>query len=139
MTIPARLEFDTKYEILYTRYKIPPKMKIISKLIVGMVANIAGLYLIGRYISGTHIPITVNGLLFAAFVLTLINFLIRPILKLVFTPLIIVTLGFATLIVNGITLYILETTVPTVGFGGLISLAYATLVLTAVNFIVHVI
>ncbi len=111
---------------------------MISKFIVGIVANGAGLYLVGRYVPGAHVPLTIQGLLVAAFVLTLINFLIRPILKLVFSPLIIVTLGFASLIVNGITLYILELAVPAVSFGGLTSLAYATLIMTAVNFVVHI-
>jgi putative membrane protein len=111
---------------------------MISKIIVATVANIAGLYLIGKYVPGAHVPLTIEGLLIAAFALTLINLLIRPILKLIFSPLIAITLGLATLIVNGITLYILELTVPAVSFGGLTSLVYATLITTAVNFVVHV-
>ena len=110
---------------------------MIAKFIVAMFANGIGLYLVGRYVPGAHVPLTVQGLLVAAFVLSLINFLIRPLLKIVFTPLIIVTLGLATLLVNGITLYILERAVSTVSFGGLIPLGYATLILTAVNFIIH--
>ena len=111
---------------------------MISKAIVAMVANIAGLYLIGTYVPGAQVPLTVQGLLIAAFVLTLINFLIRPLLKLVLSPIIVITLGLATLAVNGITLYILEVAVPEVNFGGLTSLTYATLIMTAVNFVVHV-
>ncbi len=112
---------------------------MIQKFIIGIVANGAGLYLIGKYVPGAHVPLTIQGLLIAAAVLALINFVIRPILKLVFTPLIIVTLGFATLIVNGLTLYILERVVSSVSFDGLTPLGYATLIMTLVNFVIHAI
>lgn len=112
-------------------------MKTITKFIAGIVANGIGLYLIGRYVSGAHIPFALDGLIVAAFILTLINFVIGPILKILLSPLIFITLGLAGLLVNGITLYILTRILPTVSFGGLVSLAYATIILTLINMAVH--
>ncbi len=112
---------------------------MIGKTIVGIVANGAGLYLVGRYVPGAHVPFTLEGLILAAFILTVINFIIAPILKLLLSPLIFITFGLAGLLVNGITLYILTRILPTVSFGGLLSLAYATIIMTLVNLAVHII
>jgi putative membrane protein len=112
---------------------------MIAKLIAGIFANGIGLYLVGHYVSGATIPFTIQGLVLAALVLTLINFIIAPILKLLLSPLIFITFGLAGLLVNGTTLYILTRILPTVSFGGLVSLAYATIILTLVNLAVHLI
>lgn len=120
---------------------------MIKKLIIGIVANGVGLYLVGRYVPGAAIPgvsanIAVQGLILlfiAALVLTLINFIIAPILKFVLSPLIAITFGLAGLLVNGTTLYILTRILPTVSFSGIVPLAYATIILTLVNAVIHLI
>lgn len=115
---------------------------MIARLIAAIVANGIGLYIVGRYVSGAHIPPLGVGLILAAAVLTLINFFIRPIVKLIFSPLIFITLGLAVLVVNGLMLYILMRVMPApyaVSFDGLIPLAYATIILTLVNLVVHLV
>ena len=115
---------------------------MIARLIAAIVANGIGLYVVGSYVSGAHIPLSIIGLILTAAVLTLINFFIRPIVKLIFSPLIFITLGLAVLVVNGLMLYILSRVMPipyTVSFDGLVPLAYATIILTLVNLIVHLV
>jgi putative membrane protein len=112
---------------------------MIGKLIAGIVANGIGLYLVGRYVVGASIPFTFQGLVVAALILTLINFLIAPVLKFILHPLIILTFGLLGLVINGFTIYILTRILPSVSFDGLGPLAYATIILTLVNLAVHLI
>jgi len=52
-----------------------------------------------------------------AVVLGLVNAIVRPILKLLTCPLVILTLGLFTLVINGVTLFLAATITQGLGFG----------------------
>lgn len=54
----------------------------------------------------------IQTLLFGAVVLTFLNFFIRPILKILFLPLNVLTLGLFSLVLNAILLYLLTVILP---------------------------
>ena len=54
----------------------------------------------------------IQTLLFGAVILTFLNFFIRPILKILFLPLNILTLGLFSLVLNAILLYLLTVILP---------------------------
>jgi len=113
-------------------------MGLTSKLIVMFVGNGLGLYTAARYVPGFNVPIDLEGLLIAALVLTAINLFLRPLLKVVLSPLIIITLGLGIILVNMATLYLLDYFLVSVTIIGLMPLIIGTLLLGAINFVIHV-
>ena len=112
-------------------------MSFIFSPIISFIANAAGLFLAGQFIDGFTSPSELRDLGIAAAILTLINIFIRPLLKLVLSPIIVLTLGLGIIAVNALTLYILTKLLPTVTIsGGLLPLIYATLLITIVNLVV---
>jgi len=112
-------------------------MGLTSKATIMLVGNGIGLYFAARYVPGFNVPIDLQGLLTASLALTAINLFIRPLIKLVLSPLILITLGLASILVNLATLYLLDYLLETVTISGLTPLILATLVLGAINFTIH--
>ena len=100
-------------------------------------ANGLGLYLAAQYVNGFTVSLTLESFVLVVAVLTLINLFIRPIIKLVLTPLLIITLGLGSLIVNGIMLYFLDFLLPAVTIEGLLALTLATLIVSVSNLVIH--
>ena len=74
----------------------------------------------------------------AGAVLGLLNLLVRPVLKFVTFPLIMLTLGLFTFIINAVILWAVAALVPSIiGISGIVSLALATLVVSAVNMLTN--
>ncbi len=121
-------------------------MRGIIRFALVIAGNALALWLAWLYVPGFVLN-TSNWVQLAlvALILALLNGLLKPILRLVFGPIIILTLGIGLLIVNGVILYLLPIVVNNIDFlrGSIIiqdipALVYATLILTAVNFIVHI-
>lgn len=102
------------------------------------VGNGLGLYIASQYVPGFNVPIDLEGLLLAALILTAINIFVRPVIRLVLSPFIFLTLGLASILVNLATLYLLDYLLPSVTISGLVPLLIATLVLGAINFVIHI-
>ncbi len=107
-----------------------------SKAIVMLVGNGIGLYLAARYVHGFNVPINLQGLLTASLALTAINLFVRPLIKLVLSPLILLTLGLASILVNLATLYLLDYLLTSVTISGILPLLLAALVFGAINFVI---
>jgi len=69
-------------------------------LIFQIIAGIAGLWLAQKFVPGVEFSGTIKDLLMAGAVLGLLNFFVKPILKLITLPLRILTLGLFSLIIN---------------------------------------
>lgn len=114
-------------------------MGLTTKAIITLVANSAGLYLAALYIPGFSAPTDLPGLVVAALTLTAINLLVKPIIKLVLSPLIFLTLGLASILVNLAALYLLDYLLTSVTISGILPLILATLTLGAINSVIHLI
>ncbi len=79
-------------------------------LILRWVINALAIYLTASIIDGITID-SFMASLFAAFVLGLVNAVIRPIFDVIVLPLNILTLGLFTFVLNGVTLWIVAQTV----------------------------
>ncbi|PIR44289.1 hypothetical protein COV23_00630 [Candidatus Wolfebacteria bacterium CG10_big_fil_rev_8_21_14_0_10_31_9] len=112
-------------------------MTFISKIIFHFITNILALFVASYFVAGFYLNTAWENLIIVGLLFTLINTFIRPILKLILSPIIIITLGLGILIVNAITLYILDYLSQNIAISGLIPLIYATLIISAVNLIVH--
>ena len=93
-------------------------MKSQNNFIIRWLINIVGLYLAVLFVPGVDL---VSGdwvaFVWLALILGLLNALVRPILAFLTCPLIILTLGLGTLILNTVMLYILEWAAGLFGIG----------------------
>jgi len=111
-------------------------MYFLSRLIFYFFSNLIGLFAATYFVKGFEISPGFNNFLLVAAVLTLINAFFRPILKLIFTPIIVLTLGLGIFLVNALVLYLLDKLLINITITGTVSLVYATLIISLVNFIV---
>jgi putative membrane protein len=75
-----------------------------TKLLIRLLANALGLYVAARIVPGIHVGENWLVVLGVALVFGLVNALIGPLLKLLTCPLIILTLGLFTLVINAVML-----------------------------------
>lgn len=119
-------------------------MKFVWKLAAAVVANGVGLYAATKLIVGFHVSTDPKDLFIAAAVLTGINFLIKPLLKLILSPIIILTLGVAVIGINALMIYVMTQLVPDIvsidslaSPAGLLTLLYATILTSVINIIIR--
>jgi len=113
-------------------------MGIIKKPLLMALANGAGLYLATKFVPDVTVPLDLKNFALAVGALTLINLLLRPIVRLMFMPVIILTLGLGGLVVNALMLYFLDFLMPAVTIEGLVALAIATLILAVSNLAIRI-
>lgn len=112
-------------------------------------AIIVGGNMIALWVAETYVPgFVVSGgwviFLLAAIVLAVLNFLLKPLLTLILGPVIVLTLGLGVLVVNAVILYLLPVVSDHIDFlrgsitiQSIPALFFATLVVSIVNFIIH--
>jgi len=71
-----------------------------------------------------------------ALILALINALLKPMLKLVFSPLILITLGFFTIIINIFLIWLAVYFVPELSIAGFTAYFWTMIIVSIFNFIV---
>lgn len=112
-------------------------MKFISRLILSFVSNAVALWLAGHFVAGFEISRDPKSFLMIAAVFTALNVFLRPVLKLIMSPIIILTLGLGIILVNALVLYLLDFLLVEVSINGLLALLYATLIISAFNVVIH--
>ena len=112
-------------------------MKLISHFIFSFFSNFVALLIAGNFISGFEISDNLANLAIAAVIFMLLNTFIRPLIKMIFSPLVILTLGLFTLVINAGMLYLLDIVSENVTIRGTESLIYGTLLIVGVNFLLH--
>lgn len=113
------------------------KMKLFARLIFSFFSGLLALWVATYFIKGFVVSGDLKNFLTVAAIFTLINLFIRPILKLVLTPVIFLTFGLGIIVVNALALYILDYFSQSVSIDGVSSLIYATLIISVVNIILH--
>ncbi len=112
-------------------------MKLVSKILFHLLSNILALLAASYVVAGFNVNRGIRNIIVAGLIFTLLNMLVRPVLKLILGPLIIITLGLGIIAVNAIILYIFTRLSPDVAVSGLIPLVYATLIISLTNIVVH--
>lgn len=108
---------------------------MIRKVIITFVANAIAFLAAGYFLPGFDISGNVTDFAIVIVLLTLINLLVRPIIRLILGPLILLTLGLFNIVINGFILYIIDIYFDNISIDGLVTLLYATIILTVVNMI----
>jgi uncharacterized membrane protein YvlD (DUF360 family) len=122
-------------------------MHWLAKIVFVIAGNAFALYLAERFVPGFVLTANLVQLATIALVLALLNFFLKPVLMLILGPVIVLTLGLGVIIVNAIIIWLLPIVADHVDFlKGSISiqpnefvttLLLATLVISAVNFVIH--
>ncbi len=97
-------------------------------LFLKITSGIFGLWLASQFIPGVAFTGSWKILLFAGFILGLINFFIKPILKLITLPLRILTLGLFSLIINMAMIWLVDIFFIELIITGLVPLFWTSLI-----------
>ena len=108
-------------------------MRFLSRIIFYFLVNLIALIGAAQFVSGFSMNSNIESLLILTGVFTVINFLIKPVLKLIFSPFIFLSLGLFSLVINAIILKLLDIWSVNVTISGIQALIYSTLLITAVN------
>lgn len=107
-------------------------MGLIVKLLINGFAVFVTAYLLpGVKVDGFLTAVIVS------VVLGIVNTFIRPILLILTLPFNILTLGLFTLVLNGLMIYLVSAVVPGFSVNGIFSAIIFSIVLWAVNFVLH--
>ncbi|HYF04265.1 MAG TPA: phage holin family protein [Patescibacteria group bacterium] len=104
-------------------------------LLLGWLANAAAVYATAYLVPGIHVNGFVSALI-VALVLGLINITVKPILKLLSTPFILLTLGLFLLVINAVALLLADYFVDGLTIDGFLPAAIGSVVISIVSWIV---
>jgi putative membrane protein len=121
-------------------------MHWLARIVLVILGNSFALWLANQYVPGFVLNATWVQLVIIALVLSLLNFILKPIFTLILGPIIILTLGLGVLIVNAIIIYLLPILADHLDFlNGSIkiqtipALLLTTLIASVINFIIHLV
>ena len=106
-------------------------------LAFSLTANLIAIILANYLVDGFEIKPTPLSFLEIAGLLTAVNMLIRPILKFVFSPLILLTLGLFSIVINAGLLWALDFFRASLRINGLVNLFYAAILIAVTNAMLH--
>ncbi len=107
------------------------------RALLQIVLNAVGLWVASRYIPGISYSGDLLYLLFAGLVLGLVNLLVRPIVKLLSFPLIVLTLGLFYLVINGAMLWLAAALLDGLEVDGCLPAILGGLLIALLNWVVR--
>jgi putative membrane protein len=108
---------------------------MLRRLLYAWIVNVAAIWIASIFIDGVDYAEDYWILIVTGLVFSLVNLLIKPIVKLLALPLVIVTFGIVLFFVNLLMLYITAWIVPGFELNSFMSAIWATLVITVVNWV----
>lgn len=108
------------------------------KLIVIILVNAAMFLAMAKYVPGFELEADYGQVLVIAVIFTALNFFLKPILKLILGPIIVLTLGLGLVAVNIALLYLLDILVKNLTIYGM-ALIWGALIIGFVNFMLHLV
>ena len=107
-------------------------------LLFHILGNAFALYLAGRFIKGAEFMGGVGDLFLAGALLGILNFFVKPILKIVSAPLILLTLGLFIFIINLFIIWLLEFLMGgSLLIEGFQAYFWTIVLITLINFIIN--
>lgn len=112
-------------------------MRFLAKIILAIVVNGAALMTAAYFLPKFELRGDIATVAWIALVLTALNYTVKPVLKLLLGPIIVLTLGLGLVVVNALILYLLDIFSPDLTIQGALTLIYASLLIGIANFIFH--
>lgn len=110
-------------------------MGFITKALFLILSNTLALFAAANVVPNFVLSENWVNILILGLVLTLINLTVKPFLKLFFGPLILLSLGLFLIVINALTLIILDFFSPNLTIQGYLPLIYGTILVSVVNMI----
>ena len=111
-------------------------MKLVAKLIIRILANSTAIWVASYFIDGFSFSGNSRDWILAGLVLAVLNSLVRPILKLLTCPVIILTLGLFSVFINIFVLFLAEKILPNLQIDGFWPAFWGVIVISLVNYII---
>ncbi|KKW46686.1 MAG: hypothetical protein A3A43_02445 [Candidatus Liptonbacteria bacterium RIFCSPLOWO2_01_FULL_56_20] len=112
-------------------------MRWLARIVVVVVANALGLLAANQWVPNVRLEGSWSDIATIALLLAILNFAVKPVLKLVFGPVIVITLGFGLILVNASVLYLLDVLSKNLSIESVSSLIFASLIISFINFVFH--
>ena len=106
---------------------------MIRRLVLRILVTMLALWVASSFLPGFFVTGGLVGYLTAGAVLALLNGLVRPIIKLVTLPLILLTLGLFTVVVNAAMLWFAAALTGLITIAGPMTLLWATFIISLVH------
>jgi putative membrane protein len=104
--------------------------------IIRISGNILALYAAFYFVPGFSFSGGIKEFAFAGLVLGLLNMTVKPVIKLISMPFIILTLGLFTIVINALLLWLVDYIFDFIAIQDVQTLVWATIVVSLVNIIV---
>ena len=108
-------------------------VKLIFRLLLLWMISALALYLAGRFIPGFNAPLSFVELLAPAALLAGMNLILKPMLKFALFPLVLLTFGLISIVLNGFIIYLLDYFSKKVTIDGWVPLILGTILISSVN------
>ena len=116
-------------------------MNFLGKLVFHLFSNAIALWVAAYFLKGFEVSNDFGQFMIIAGIFTVINIFLKPVLKLIMIPVIILTLGFGTILINMAMLYVLQVSADKFNLlfhiSGLPTFLYATLIIGFVNILLN--
>jgi putative membrane protein len=112
---------------------------VLRRLLQSWAFNIAAIFVASAFIDGISYTHDFWILVLAGLVFGLVNLLVKPIVKLLALPLIVITLGIVLFFINMLMLYITAWIVPGFTISSFRDAFWATIIIWAVNLILQMV
>lgn len=106
------------------------------RFIIRILGNALALYAAFYLVPGFVVAGSIEQYLIAGFVLAILNMIVKPVIKLISFPLILLTLGLFTIVINALIIWLLDYLVTFVTIESLFALFAVTVIVSIVNVIV---
>jgi putative membrane protein len=114
-------------------------MRFLRRLLYMWICNVVALYAAEKLVDGISFSGDFGILVLAGLVFALVNLLLKPVVKLLAIPLIIVTLGIALFFINILMLYITSWIVSDFKITHFGAAVWATIVIWGVNWVLQIV
>lgn len=112
-------------------------MRWLFRIILAVAVNLTAILAANYWIPGFRVSGGFQEWLMAAGILTLLNFLVKPVLKLFLGPIIVITLGLGLILVNVIVMNLLDRFSGNISIDTIPALIYGSILVGVLNFIMH--
>lgn len=112
-------------------------MTAIARLIITFAANLTAVLIATYFVPNFKVATNVGDLLTLVLILAIVNLSIRPILNLILSPLIFITFGLFTIVINACIIYSIDIYSDYLTINGLWPLIEATHIISIVNIVIN--
>jgi putative membrane protein len=112
-------------------------MKLILHILLAIASNIAAFLAADYFVDGVTVTRSVQELLYLGMLFGLLNLFLKPFMKIVLSPLILLTFGLFIIIINATILHLTDELSVAVAISGIPALALATIIVSVVNGLLH--